>query len=346
MHDAGRRPALDDRRFFALCRLYAHHRFQVLRLLALLLLGACAAAWAAPPIVFADAQEAAAILGRDDDYVRATQPLERRAKVRRAQPVDAAQYRRHMAAQARDWTGEERQRLAPLAARLQGFLDGVRLRLPERILLIKAAAPLMDGAPHTRANAIVLPEPFLASARPEDLAYILGHELFHVLSRHDPQQRERLYAAIGFRRCESVELPGALERLRITNPDAPQERHAIRVRYRGNAVEAMPVMLLRSEDFDPALGFVDNARDPWLIIERRNGACRATSQTAAAGELEGLFEQIGRNTGYLIHPEEIIADNFAALASAYLSGRPERLASPEVIERLRPILFTPRSTGR
>ena len=108
----------------------------------------------------------------------------------------------------------------------------------------------------------------------------------------------------------------------------------------------MPAMLLRSGDFDPALGFIDNAREPWLIIKRSDGTCRATSQTAAAGELEGLFEQIGRNTEYLIHPEEIVADNFAALVIGYMSGRPERLASPEVIERLRPILFTPRSTGR
>jgi hypothetical protein len=28
-------------------------------------------------------------------------------------------------------------------------------------------------------------------------------------------------------------------------------------------------------------------------------------------DLQGFFERVGRNTQYLIHPEEILADNFA-----------------------------------
>jgi hypothetical protein len=32
-------------------------------------------------------------------------------------------------------------------------------------------------------------------------------------------------------------------------------------------------------------------------------------------ELQGFFEQVGRNTQYLIHPEEILADNFAIAIS-------------------------------
>jgi hypothetical protein len=86
-------------------------------------------------------------------------------------------------------------------------------------------------------------------------------------------------------------------------------------------------------------------------MERRDGACRArlragVAQSAKAAELEGLFEQIGRNTAYLIHPEEIVADNFAALAIAFSGGKPAPLPSPEVIERMRPILFAPRSRAR
>jgi hypothetical protein len=53
----------------------------------------------------------------------------------------------------------------------------------------------------------------------------------------------------------------------------------------------------------------------------------------ALGELEGLYEQVGRNTGYLIHPEEILADNFAVLFQ-----KPPKIASPEIIERIRRIL--------
>jgi hypothetical protein len=326
-------------------------RAEVLKFLFVLLLAASAGAGAAPALIFASAEEASAILGADDDYLRATRPLERRAKLRSPQPVDAAHYRQYLASQGRDWTEDERRRLATLNVRLERFLETLKLRMPERILLVKAGMERVDSAPHTRANAIVLPQAFLDAAQPAELVYVMGHELFHVLSRHDEQAREQLYATLGFQRCARTEVPEAVERLRITNPDAIDDRHTIRVRYRGEQVEAMPLLMLRSADFDPAQGFIANAHDPWLIMERRDGACRArlragVAQSAKAAELEGLFEQIGRNTAYLIHPEEIVADNFAALAIAFSSGKPAPLPSPEVIERMRPILFAPRSRAR
>lgn len=47
------------------------------------------------------------------------------------------------------------------------------------------------------------------------------------------------------------------------------------------------------------------ARRP-LRRARRGGA-------AGPGPLEGFCDQAGQNTGYVIHPEEILADNFALL---------------------------------
>jgi hypothetical protein len=44
----------------------------------------------------------------------------------------------------------------------------------------------------------------------------------------------------------------------------------------------------------------------------------------------GLFEQIGRNTDYVIHPEEILASNFELLVTG-AEGAP----SPQVLERIR-----------
>ena len=289
-------------------------------------------------MLFAGVSEASAILGFEDDYLRATRPLERRAKLRRAQPVGAAEYRDYLSKQALEWSDAERERYAPLVAQLESFLETVRRRMPARILLLKAR-DVMDGMPHTRTNAIVLPEAFLASASREQLLYAVAHELSHLLSRYDEQARDKLYAAIGFRPCERVELPAELERLRVTNPDAPVDRHAIRVRYRGRKIEAMPVSMLRSATLEPGQGFLAHWHAPWLLVERRDGTCRATGQRAELQELEGLYEQIGRNTDYLAHPEEIVADNFALLALESLTGRRAQLPSPAVAERIRRLVF-------
>jgi hypothetical protein len=48
---------------------------------------------------------------------------------------------------------------------------------------------------------------------------------------------------------------------------------------------------------------------------------------------------VGRNTDYIIHPEEILADNFALLMSG-ASGAP----SPEIIKKLEEVLKGKRTT--
>jgi hypothetical protein len=312
-------------------------RAEILKLLLAALLAAATSAAAAPAFVFATVEEARAVLGREDDYLLATTALERRARLRSAQPVERAEYAAHMAAQALGWPDEERRRVEAMLAQIAPLLDSMSVRLPERVLLIRVAPKLEDGAPHTRANAIVLPATWLSGAQPA-LMYVLTHELFHVLSRHDAVVRERLYGVIGFRPCARVEIPADAAALRITNPDAVQHRHAIKVRYRGEPLEAMPFPAFTSAQPDLAQSFFASLQMRWLLIERDGERCRARAEAVNANELEGLYEQIGRNTNYLAHPEEILADNFALLLMRQMTSAPGAAPSPEVLDRIRAAL--------
>jgi len=249
-----------------------------------------------------------------------------------APPVDEDAYIRFMRDSALAWTPEERQRLQPAIDDMEKVLARLVWRPPGKILLVKSSSNLEDGAPHTRANAIILSDEFLALPAPV-LPTVLAHELFHVISRDDPKLRDRLYAAIGFRPCASVEVPPAIAKLRLSNPDAPLHRHSIQVRYLGRAIDAMPYPRL-PENADLKASFLRQVHPAWLLVERKGQDCRATEE-AQPRELEGLAEQIGRNTRYLWHPEEILADNFTLLAL----GKTANVPSPEVLERLRPLLF-------
>ena len=147
----------------------------------------------------------------------------------------------------------------PLIARLDRFLSGIKWKRPGKILLVRVDAALESGAPHTRANGIMLPKnEFTGTA--DQLTYVVSHETFHVLTREDGALKERLYGAIGFRRCERIEIPESVSRMRITNPDAVENRHTIAVRYRGEGVEAMPFLRFKSDKFDTRSGFLGNAR--------------------------------------------------------------------------------------
>jgi hypothetical protein len=59
-----------------------------------------------------------------------------------------------------------------------------------------------------------------------------------------------------------------------------------------------------------------------------------------ADQMSGFFEQTGRNTGYIIHPEEILADNFALL----VEERPH-VRSPEILEKMRKVLAEKAASG-
>jgi len=284
---------------------------------------------------FAGEAQARTILGAHDEYVRATAPLERSVKLRTTEPVDEQRFASAMQATALGWTSEEQAALADVLRRLEAFLAPMRWRLPPQILLVKASDRLMDGFPHTRGHAIVLQETMLRAsvAEPRMLDYLIAHEAFHVLSRANPTLREELYSAIGFRRCATLVMPPELARLRITNPDAPESRHAITVRRAGRTFEVLPFVHFPSATIDPGAGFAAQVRTSWLPVERSADACKTRDERHALSELEGLYDQVGRNTEYLIHPEEILADNFALLFRGAENAR-----SPHVLERIRRIL--------
>jgi hypothetical protein len=250
-----------------------------------------------------------------------------------------------MAATALTWTDEERHKLEPLLEPLERFLAGLKWKPGHRILLAKVADRLEDGMPHTRANAIMLPESVLREATAGALAYFLAHETFHVLSRDDAALREELYAAIGFHPCAKVEVPRPLANLRVTNPDAPHSRHTIRVRWRGQVVEALPFVQFAADDIDPREGFKTQMRTTWLLMEHALDGCRmrAPAEGVPPDELEGLWDQIGRNTRYVLHPEEALADNFALLYFTSRAGGPTKVPSPEVLQRMLKILRRPQA---
>jgi len=311
-------------------------------LFALLLAAAPALALAQSAFEFATVEEGRAVVSARDDYIRQTTPLERQALLRTPEPVSEERLIAAMADMVLEWSPADRQRLQPLLTRLDAFLKGIKPLEPRRILLVKTRSDFLNGFPHTRANAIILPMGSeMLAVSPSMTFYVLAHELFHVVSRNNPAVRERLYASFGFRRCASVVIPQPVADLRLTNPDAPESLHTISVVYGGRWVDVLPYVSFMSPQVNPREGFLNQIAPAWLLAERdeRNACVVTTPAGLEPDKLGGLYQQIGRNTDYLFGPEEILADNFAllvvSLAGADLPRLPMEIRSPEVIEQLR-----------
>ena len=168
------------------------------------------------------------------------------------------------------------------------------------------------GAFYTRDTAIMMPAKPTDTADGELLKKTIAHELFHILSRSNLELREKLYALIGFSNCGEIEFPDELKPRKITNPDAPRNDHAIRVQANGTEVSIVPILFSSAPNYDPVRdGEFFNYLQLGFLIVSKNPGTRA--DLLSPQQVSGFFEQVGRNTDYIIHPEEILAENFALL---------------------------------
>lgn len=230
------------------------------------------------------------------------------------------------------WTQPEQSRVEDAIADLRPGLEKLALPFPGSVLFVITTGAEEGGAFYTRGNAVIMPQKQIREANPELLRKTIAHELFHILSRRTPEMRERLYQAIGFIHCGEVELPEEIRSRKITNPDAPLNDHAIRVRFGDTEMWAVPVLFSKSEKYDPARGgeFFNYLQLQLLIAEKFPAAKPKLVDLSA---VSGFFEQVGRNTDYIIHPEEILAENFALLVTGA-----SKLPSPEITEKMRRVL--------
>ena len=282
--------------------------------LALLLVTPAAALAAAPPdVVFATAEQGRAVLTQRDDFVERLSPFDRAARLKRDSAVSEREFLSFVGANVADWNAAQSQRVTTALDTVRENFRASKLTFPAGIMLIHTTGKEEGGAAYTRASAIVLPTGVLAD-KDQDLVQVLSHELFHVISRREPRLRDRLYRSIGFEACPEFVFPAALADRRITNPDAPRNDHRIKVDFAGQQIWAIPVLYAdsaytsnRGGEFFNYLQFRLALSEPELATRPAGGEPRFVEVKA----LQGFFEQVGRNTQYLIHPEEILADNFA-----------------------------------
>jgi hypothetical protein len=211
--------------------------------------------------------------------------------------------------------------------------------LTGRVILVKTTGLEEAGAAYTRGAAIILKQSAL-QADDDALERLLLHELFHVVSRSAPGLRRELYAVIGFAPANEIDLPASLAGRKITNPDAPRIDCRIEVLADGRRVSATPVLYSREAAYDPATsgGLLAAMEFKLLVLEETGGQWVAASREGKPWLLDpektpSFHEKIGANTGYVIHPEEILAENFVLLATGT-----RNLRTPRVVEGLHRVL--------
>ena len=190
---------------------------------------------------FASVEHAAALLGSADPWVTELSSFDRSARMR--QLVDPGQdgFLKFASAQAKAWSAEQIDALRAAVESADRRIESLNLQLslPSTVLLIRTSGNEESHAAYTRENAIILPDSMLSMSK-DDMEQLFLHELFHVMSRHEPAIREPLYKIIGYRPCFEVPFPEELLPLKITNPDATGRNFCIDIEAAARPAASSP----------------------------------------------------------------------------------------------------------
>jgi hypothetical protein len=163
----------------------------------------------------------------------------------------------------------------------------------------------------TRENCIVLPLNALNEWPEEHIARIITHEMYHIWSRRHVDARAPLFKLLGFEPLNKpLVLPPALNNNLLTNPDAVDVQWFMTAQTPQGQTAAL-VPLLIGRDAVGSLSFMQAVSLRWHPVDTLTGKVAATGYDLS--ELPAAQAQLGSNTDYVIHPEELLADHFMML---------------------------------
>lgn len=138
----------------------------------------------------------------------------------------------------------QQQRWTNAFAQVWQRMQTLQLHWPEQVVLICSSGVDAPASPYTRQNFIVLPKDAPNESASVDLQ-LAAHELFHVFSRRKGQVMDAVYRVFNFAPIQPLQWPEEWKLFRISNPDAPDHRHAIVLKTQGVSKKYVPLLVAR-----------------------------------------------------------------------------------------------------
>lgn len=236
-----------------------------------------------------------------------------------------------------NWSDNEKNKVSAVFKSLNTKIDKQKLKLnyPREIILIKTSMKEeLNVAAYTRKNWIAIGEEFINKSSNEELEYLLAHEIFHLLTRNNKEFKKAVYSIIGFTVTDKeIYFPVDIIQKRISNPDI--ELYDSYATFNINGTKQKCTMIIYS-DRQYTNGSIKDYLKVGLVPLNDNLIPVQTdgvTQIYDINQAEDFYDKIGKNTEYIINPEEIMADNFA-----YLLTMKKGLPNSEIIESIAKLL--------
>lgn len=281
---------------------------------------------------FADKEMAIKILTANDEYLTTMKPIEIALQIGSPTADKTIEdLKAHYAANVLEWPEAEKALMKALLVTHKKKLAKISHMLPDTVYFIKVADVVESGIPHTRGNAFVSP-----TGRTSISTKLFFHQIFHILSRYNRIKRASLYNIIGFRPCY-FQPSEDVDKYTIRNPEAPFTEFFLPVEINDEDTYVMSYLHTTYEGFDPTVkrGFDGHITGDLIEVTVDKGICKPVIKADGSPsiykheDVPDFYEKVGHNTKFDIHPEEIIADNFA-----FLMMDRRDLINPEIPEEI------------
>lgn len=247
------------------------------------------------------------------------------------------EYLEHAARQTLDFTSSEIEYIDSRIALMEETLTSNGFELPplDEIIFIKTTMLEEPGAGgYTHGTQIYLSDEMLEAIMNDDSVPVqeyaeefFWHELFHCLTRCNPDFREAMYSLIHFTVTDSdFPLPPSVFEYHISNPDVEHHDSYATFIIEGDPVDCFTDFVTTVHYDEAQTNFFNVGTTALIPIDGRD--------TYYTPEQASNFDEVfGTNTSYVIDPEECMADNFAYAMAFGMEGPGGRgYPNPEIIE--------------
>jgi hypothetical protein len=222
-----------------------------------------------------------------------------------------SKYHNQLVKDALEFTDEEKRTIDSLIKDAYRMIKLLNVKLAHPVTLSKIdLGHYGPGVFYTRGTTIFIPKNVLEPIDKSALQRTLLHEIWHVLSEAHPDLQQKLYATIGFTpNPNKVVYPTALKNKMLTNPDGAHDQYALNI----NGKKIIPILLSKHNLFRQDMPEFFNYIQFELYTLNEQGEVEINEDLTpkiSNEEYNEFFKSIKDNTDYIIHPDEIIADNF------------------------------------
>ena len=290
---------------------------------------------------FAEADEAAELLTGNRAYYEGMNQNDLNFRLQK-QDATLEEMEAFAAAQTRDFTEEEKAAIDDTMGFIEKTCRERGYVLPPTDDIVFAKTTMLeecDAGAYTHGTQIYLGQTLLEYALKEEPVYLqffrqaAAHELFHCLTRSHPDFREAMYSILGFTVTETdYEFAPAIQEKILSNPDVEHHNSYASFDIGGQMLDCAVIFMTDSPFREPGDNFFDSGLTGLVPIDDLSTAY--TSDNAA-----DFWDVFGRNTEYVIDPEETLADNFSYTIIRGTDN--SEYKTPEIIEKIDAYLKTP-----